>query len=229
MRHSTWLWLALMLLLPTLALAQMDMFGGAIEDEEPAPSEELPALPDAVEQPAPTTTQTQPQGQSGMTMEFPQLPPSRLCTKREILGMWKLAMVFQTPRGAELDDFGNYPYQYMLVNDNNTYRSYKSQTDENTAADVVRILQEKSNVLEQFVVNESGVLYQYKDSAAVNSYACFIVVNPIKPFAEGQMLLMPPPERAHIRMVKVYQKVYSAPGGDNKKKNNRRTRQRKQQ
>ncbi len=218
----------LALAMPVQAWAQAGgLFGGeegGLFETVEEPAAELPALPKMPDEDIPNTMLPTRQDQ-GYAMEFPELPPSRLCRKGDILGMWKLAMVFEVPAGSELDDFGLYPYQYMLFNDDNTFRMYKSAREELSDAGVLREMKNASSkVLEQFVVHESGVLYLYKDGVAVDSLACFVVADPLNPFAEGQILFMPPPEEATIRMVKAYNQVYSAPQKKKKKKRRRRRR-----
>lgn len=231
MKNQIGIFFVILCLLPFSAWAQSSTFGlssGKSNTETDSevyedPPQSLPALPN-VEPPKPQSNPTLPvQGNQGYTMTFPELPPSRLCKKRDVLGMWKLSMVFETPAGTQVEDFGTYPYQYVLFNDTSIYQMYKSARDENSEPEVLRYLQSSnSKVLEQFVVDDNGVIFFYKDGVAVDSMACFIVANPLDPFTEGQMLFMPPPERATMRMVKAYNKVYSAPKKKNKKRHRRR-------
>jgi hypothetical protein len=55
---------------------------------------------------------------------------------------------------------------------------------------------------------------------------CFIVANASSQFAVGQMLLMPPQEQAHGRLVKVYDTAWddSKPKAKQRLKRNRRRR-----
>ncbi|MGE0754943.1 MAG: hypothetical protein AB7L92_07250 [Alphaproteobacteria bacterium] len=214
-------------MVPHAAWAQ---FGSSDESESGVfenyqdPPQELPPIPVVEEENLPESMQ--PVGaEEGYAVEFPELPPSRVCKKKDVLGMWKLSMVFESPPGIQLDDFGEYPYQYVVFYDNSITRMQKSAREEKSEAAILRDMQiNTSKVLEQFVVDKSGVIYFYKDGVAVDSLACFIVADPVAPFVPGQMLFMPPPEKADVPMVKVYEKVYNAPKNNNKKNKKRRRR-----
>lgn len=214
----------------SVAVAQDGLFGlkNTFDSEDDEPASELPPLPEVEEDPEDFSDTSLPRGgQQGYAMAFPDLPPSRLCTKRDILGMWRLEMVYESPPADELNDFTYYPFQYTLFNRDSTYFWYRSEEAGSSETAILRQMQQgQPNVLEQFVMHKSGVLYLYKDGEAINSLACFIVANPVEPFREGQMLFMPPPERADVRMVKVFDRVYSAPKQNNKKRKKRNRRRR---
>ncbi len=210
------------------AYAQILPEGGLFGSEEKEdtgddPPLELPALPEE------EVVQQKPRLPSAMQNSseayFPSLPPSRLCTKRDIAGFWRLSMVFENPTGPELSDYSASPYQYILFNNNDTFSMYKSSQGDVADADVLKKMRDRQGgVLEQFVMHESGVLYFYKDGVAYDSLACFIVANKLDPFNPGQMLFMPPPDKATVRMVRVYQKVYNAPADQAAKKKKKKKR-----
>lgn len=212
--------------------AQIDTGGlfGMPDSEEPEegdePALEVPELPDAVRK---NTTQQAPRLMPNSTEAyFPALPPSRLCTKNDIVGLWKLMMVFENPTGLELSDYSALPFQYFIFEKDDTFASYKGSQNPGSDTNVLNKLREnRGKVLEQFVMHDSGVLYFYKDGVSYDSLACFIAANKLDPFNVGQMLLMPPPDKANTRMVRVYQRVYTAAenqGGANKKKKKKKRR-----
>ncbi|MFO0388431.1 MAG: hypothetical protein ACK502_01735 [Alphaproteobacteria bacterium] len=197
------------------ASAQMDGGGlfGAPDSEEvdegEEPALEVPELPDAALQ---NNAQQAPRLIPNSTEAyFPALPPSRLCTKNDIVGLWKLMMVFENPTGIELSDYSASPFQYFIFEKDDTFASFKGSQSPGSDTNVLNKLRSnRSKVLEQFVMHDSGVLYFYKDGVSYDSLACFIAANKLDPFSVGQMLLMPPPDKANVRMVRVYQKVYTA-------------------
>ncbi len=201
------------------------LFGMPSDDDSgEEPPLQLPEMPEAEQDQK--SPQIRPTMQNSVAGYFPALPPSRLCTKNDIAGFWRLSMVYESPTGVELTDFSANPFQYVLFNNDSTFSIYKSTQSEKADAEVLKSMRaKKGGVLEQFVMHESGVLYFYKDGVAYDSLACFIVANRLDPFNVGQMLFMPPPDKATIRMVKVYQKVYSAPA-ETKKKTRKKKRRR---
>ena len=70
--------------------------------------------------------------------------------------------------------------------------------------------------LQQFVIQKSGMIFFYQNSVAVDSQACFIVASHVGSFLVGQMLMMPPAGQTSVRLVKVYEKIWSPGGGGNK-------------
>jgi hypothetical protein len=186
-----------------------NMFGGTQSDEGEEPPLQMPSVPTA---PAAQQTPQMPTGgNAGVEAFFPELPPSRLCRQRDILGLWKMAMVFENPAATELNEYSASPFQYVLFNADSTFGIYKGSKAEDSESNVYKRLSKKGGVLQQYVMHESGVIYFYRDGIAFDSYACFIVADKIDPFSVGQMLFMPPPDKATVRMVKAYTKVFSAP------------------
>ena len=200
------------------ASAQMDnMFGGAQSDAGEEPPLQLPPVPTA---PAIQQSPQVPSGNQVVEAYFPELPPSRLCKQKDVLGLWKVGMVYENPTGTELAEFSSSPFQYVLFNQDSTFTMYKGSKAETSETDVYKRLKNRQEgVLQQYVVHESGIVYFYKDGIAYDSYACFIVANKLDPFSVGQMLFMPPPDKATVRMVKAYNKVFGAAKAAPKKSN----------
>lgn len=201
--------------------AQMDGFFGQPPSEEgEEPPLQMPAVPDApVQQVAP---QMPSEGANvGVQAYFPALPPSRLCKPRDLIGLWKLSTVYENPTGAELADFSASPFQYIAFGPDSTFAVYKGSRAESSDLDVYKkMAANKGGVLQQYVMHESGVVYFYKDGIAFDSFACFIVANKLSPFYVGQLLLMPPPDKATVQMVRVYQKInFNKPKAKNKRGN----------
>ena len=138
---------------------------------------------------------------------FPRLPLSKICTKDKLVGIWKLLMVYEVPAGNELALYNKRPLQYFVFEADNRYGDFVSSLRAVSQKDVRSFALNNPKVLQQYVVNKFGILFFYKDGIAVDSLACFVVASSDGPFQEGQMLLMPPENVAHGRMVKVYQKM----------------------
>jgi hypothetical protein len=139
---------------------------------------------------------------------FPKLPPSTFCTKENLLGMWKLLMVYEVPSGREIKFYTNNPLQFYVFNADSRYGRYESVLHAITLADVKRIAMSQISNTQQYTLNQSGTLFFYKNQVAVDSLACFIVAANSGPFLSGQLLLMPPKKSQRTRMVKVYQKMF---------------------
>ena len=198
-----------------VSYAQVDGFFEQPPTEEgEEPPLQMPAVPDApVQQAAP---QMPVEGaNAGVQAYFPALPPSRLCKPRDLIGLWKLSTVFENPTGPELADFSASPFQYIAFSPDSTFALYKGSRAESSDLEVLKkMAARKEAVLLQYVMHESGVVYFYKDGIAFDSFACFIVANKLSPFYAGQMLFMPPPDKATVQMVRVYQKInFNMPKG----------------
>ena len=139
---------------------------------------------------------------------IPALPPSEICAKWKILGTWKLLMVYESPPGRELERYVTEPLQYYVFMGDDRYGEYTGGLNALTPEEIRNFILNNQKTAHQFVVN-SGSVFFYKDGVAVDSLACFMVAETLKPFTFGQMLLMPPQHSAASgRMVKVYQKVF---------------------
>lgn len=139
---------------------------------------------------------------------FPKLPPSTFCTKENLIGMWKLLMVYEVPSGHEIKVYTYNPLQFYVFNSDSRYGRYESVLHAITLSDVKKIALSQISNTQQYTLNQSGILYFYKDRIAVDSMACFIVAGNSGPFLSGQLLLMPPKKSTRGRMVKVYQKMF---------------------
>lgn len=139
---------------------------------------------------------------------FPRLPQSTVCTKEKLIGIWKLLMVYEVPSGREIQLYTSNPLQYYVFNSDSRYGQYSSVLHAVTLAEVKNLAINNQRGIQQYSLNQSGVLYFYKDQFATDSMACFIVAANTPPFMAGQLLLMPPKKTARGRMVKVYQKMF---------------------
>lgn len=144
---------------------------------------------------------------------FPKLPRSKYCDKNTILGAWKLLMVYEVPSGREIGLYTLRPLQYMIFEPDSRYGEYVSSLRAISPNDARQFaLDQKAP--QQYTLNNSGIVFFYKNAIATDSLACFIVADNDGPFEAGQMLLMPPEKAAGgRRMVKVYQKMPLEPEG----------------
>lgn len=134
----------------------------------------------------------------------PALPESRPCTAGDVVGAWRLAQVYENPPDAAMRDFSATPYQYLLFSGDSTYSSYKNISPGDETSIVAQLSAPSQQGLQQFLVQEGGFIFFYRDGIAIDTQACFIVVNPKDPFTAGQMLMMPPQGQSAVRLVKVY-------------------------
>ncbi len=139
---------------------------------------------------------------------FPRLPQSTVCTKEKLIGIWKLLMVYEVPSSREMQLYMNNPLQYYVFNSDSRYGQYNSVLHAVTLAEVKNLAINNQRGIQQYSLNQSGVLFFYKDQFAVDSMACFIVAANTPPFMSGQLMLMPPKKSARGRLVKVYQKMF---------------------
>lgn len=155
--------------------------------------------------PLPAPAQVPP-NPSAAVSDFPSLPPSKPCTKNDILGLWQLVDVHEAPAGRELADFRAFPHQYLLFNANDTYGRINTQIVEKPE-DIIRSIEGQTPpVLRQFVVDKAGFVFFYQNRVATDTQACFIVANRSGKFWPGQMLIMPPKGQHVGRLVSVYGK-----------------------
>lgn len=172
----------------------------------PAPATGLPELPAANAPASPAL----PQAQSRRGY-FPALPPSRPCTRKDIIGEWVLNQIFEDPAGGEIAAYQAQRFQVIRFDNNTLYTEYRS-AKQPTEKQVVRGLQPRENLMQQFVVdNDSGMVFFYRNGVSTGGLACFIVVNAKDSFKAGHLLLMLPMNAdgtpPAVRIVKAYQKV----------------------
>lgn len=137
---------------------------------------------------------------------FPALPPSRTCTPADVPGVWRMANVYESPVGLEVSAFRTNPVQYIWFRPDTIY--YKFAGQKNLPLPTIGgIMKKGAKGTQQYVVNESGIIYFYVNSAAIDTQACFIVANATGSFKVKQMLLMPPEGQIKGRLVKVYTKI----------------------
>ncbi|MDE3060915.1 MAG: hypothetical protein KGJ06_07880 [Pseudomonadota bacterium] len=153
--------------------------------------------------------QSQSLQQTAQDESFPQLPPSSPCRQADIVGIWSLVHVYESPSGSEAAAAVSSPSQYMLFDANNTFGKYNAGNTP-LPPDQVRaqILSHASGVQQYVVQDKTGFIFFYDNSVAFDTQACFIVANPVDAFYEGEMLLMPPEGQIKERLVKVYAKIW---------------------
>ncbi len=140
---------------------------------------------------------------------LPRLPISKLCTKDKIIGVWKLAMLYEVPAGREMKSYVTHPLQYFVFESDSRSGEYRSIIRNINLHQIRDLVMGNIDVVRQFTVAESGMIFFYKNSVAVDSLACFIVDSGTPPFRVGQMLLMPPERAAAgVRMLRVYERAY---------------------
>lgn len=188
------------------------------QNAAPAPATMMPALPPVPAIPGTASANTN--VSSGMSLPmppppalippavFPTLPPSRRCTRQDILGIWKLLQVYEQPVDGEMSAFQKSPVQYLTFDDDDTFSHYsagRSDLSIQGLRDAVKL--QKKDLL-QYVMGDQGMVYFYKNSVATDTQVCFIVANHLGNFLLGQMLMMPPEGQVQGRLVKVYTKVW---------------------
>jgi len=160
-----------------------------------APAKELPPLPEAAK------TASLPSGGN-----FPALPVSDPCQPVSVMGLWRLAQLYELPEGAEKATFTTSPMQYLMFRNNTTFARYNAGAVELPPADAIKQMDQAGGPLLQFVV-QNGMVFFYQEQKASDTQACFIVREPQGAFQRGQMLLMPPKGQIQGRLVKVYQRA----------------------
>ncbi len=173
--------------------------------QEAQPAIPVPAII-APPTPAAPVPQAQMQPQQGVV---PPLPPSNPCAQNGLLGIWKLARVYENPASAETAAFSSFPYQFLTLNADSTYKEYKSATNEAGKVVFNKIRFQQPPNLQQYLSHESGALYFYKDGVATDTQMCFIVASAQGEFKAGQMLLMPPQGQSSVRLIKVYDHTWA--------------------
>jgi hypothetical protein len=118
-------------------------------------------------------------------------------------------MLYEVPAGREMQGYVTHPLQYFVFDADSRSGEYRSIIRNINLHEVRGLVMSNNDVVRQFTVAESGMIFFYKNSIAVDSLACFIVDVNLPPFRAGQMLLMPPEKAsAGVRMLKVYERAY---------------------
>lgn len=221
------------LLVAALADPTLAQQAGGFGAQEAAPADALPPLPQGAQpvvpnpadKPVNTTTydpatiaaQARAQG-------FPVLPAARACKREDLIGMWKLDALYEVPSAIEMNNYSISPVQYILFEPNDTFGKLNAGEQSMEIQNVRDEIARQTSGLQQFVIQKSGMIFFYQNSVAVDSQACFISAAHVGTFFVGQMLLMPPAGQTSVRLVKVYEKIWSPGGGNGGNKNQKRGR-----
>lgn len=139
-------------------------------------------------------------------VSFPDLPPSRVCAREDLRGLFRLVAVYEDPEGEEAASFRASPYQYYGFFRDNVFGRINKQSPDMAPKAIARELSGNASDM-QFLLQDNGFLYFYQNSVAVDVQACFIVANDKLPFKAGQLLLMPPKGQITGRRVKVFESM----------------------
>jgi len=199
---------------PAFAQLKIPFLGGDKENEIPQPSQDAPPLPQSaikkeqqqtIVPPAPAPIKV------AEAPKMPQLPPAKPCIAAEVAGLlWKEIQVYEVPPGDETQALSENPEQYLLLRVNNTYAQLNAGHTAMSEADIRAAMDQNNTVLSQYLLQNTGMIYFYQNSAVVDTQVCFIVTNPKGEFHVGQMLLMPPEGQLPQRVVKVFDRVTGA-------------------
>lgn len=141
---------------------------------------------------------------------FPPLPPARPCKAQEVMGPWELKKVFEHSTNGSSSELKVNPGQRLVFNRDGLYTEdkFNQPTKPKTIGE--------EEPLNQYVAQDSGIIYFYTDGKITDSRACFIIAAAQKDIIPGQMMLMPPipadgmlPDR---RVVMIYGRVYNVLG-----------------
>ncbi len=130
------------------------------------------------------------------TTAAPAASPPRisLCRTDDVIGMWMLVRVFETPAGAWTTDFQQYPYQYRMF-DRGVKKLYfeLKGTKEYPRPGMLRkaLLTSSPSIAKQYTVGDKGAVFFYENGAATGSLYCGIVNEDRAPYQTGDMVLTP--------------------------------------
>ena len=187
------------------------------EEETPEPPQDLPPLPKGAIDRGQDSEGYQPPNAIDYYQQqqrrFPPLPPSRPCSVQDLAGMWRLVVIYEDPPGTETTGFGVNRFQYLMFDKNTVFGKYNSPNTPLPAdmlrGEIEKIQQQQG--LQQYLLNESAILYFYSQGIAVDAMACFIVVNERGTYKPGQLILMPPKGQTKTRLAKVYERYNIKP------------------
>ncbi len=121
-------------------------------------------------------------------------PPVRLCTDKDVHGLWKLRRVFETPSGTWTADFKEYPYQFIWFAKRlgSAYFETKGATDFSSKQEAKDQLMNIGRVNpQQYVASDKGLIYFYRNGKAERSVYCGIVLENRSPYKKGNMVITP--------------------------------------
>lgn len=120
-------------------------------------------------------------------------PQIKLCSTNDVRGLWRLIRVIETPKAERSQDFKNAPHQFVLFNiKQSTFSEIKSKEPVNNRKLAIQGLNRAYAALpQQFVLDENGVLFIYKNRVFSHSYYCGISKNKAGIYRKGDMVLRP--------------------------------------
>ena len=167
------------------------------------------AEPSAIAPPLPVTAAAV--SPSGVKSSVPPLPVSRPCKQQDIQGLWKLQRVYEEPVGNETVAFNAHPLQYISYEANGIYGKYNGATVAIPPELILAQIKEHAAGLQQYLVQDAGMVYFYQDGVANDTQVCFVVVEKNGSFTDGDMLLMPPKGKISGRLIRHYVKIGAKP------------------
>jgi len=159
------------------------------------------AQPSTVPPPVPAAAASTPAQQSSI----PRLPVSNACKTADVNGLWKLQRVYEEPVDGETTASNVSPVQYLWYKTDGTYGKLNAGTTTLLPKAAMDQISQHAAGLQQYLVQDT---YYYQDRVANEVQACFIVFRASGPFAQGEMLLMPPKGTIKGRLIKQYTKVW---------------------
>ena len=131
---------------------------------------------------------------------------------QSLMGTWRLIRVYEVPKGTQSAALAASPVQFIRFRPDTTFSSYNAGTVELSFANLSELIDKPSRNVEQYLVQDKGMVYFYRDSVAVDTQACFIVASRLGEFNAGEMLMMPPAGQYSGRLIKVYTRPRNASG-----------------
>lgn len=199
MKHSMKIKLLLCMVLAVSSVepASAQLMGRGKGKARPVePAQDLPLMPEAP-----------PPANAARPSTMPALPVSRACKQADIEGLWRLLRVYEEPIGKELTTFTSNPMQYIYYKSDGTYGKYNGGEVLTAAEQIVDHIDKHTTGLQQYLLQDTGMIYYYQDKVATTSQACFIVLKPRESFLPGEMLQIPPKGQVNGRLIKEYTKV----------------------
>jgi hypothetical protein len=162
----------------------------------------------------PALAQITPQEAGTVAPSFPQFPPSRACEAADLLGVWQIVRIYQSPPGQDLSSTERFPFQYILFHPNSlVHRTWHAAVPDQKERiisyfwDLKFMWDIREDQLYQYTLQE-GRVYFYNNGEIKNQLMCFIVSTEGNGFVPGQMLLLEPENPQQRKKAYVCNKLY---------------------
>lgn len=128
----------------------------------------------------------------GVQMQQSNPPRILLCKLSDITGLWRMENLYELPAGEESKKFKDTPERYLELAATAAYRGVSGAQKFGNYKDLKTAMEQAMGADNwQYVLDDKGVLYVYKNRAISTMFYCGIAMENRGGYNTGDMILTP--------------------------------------